>query len=104
MILYNVTINIDASVENEWKTWMINTHIPDVLKTNCFIEAKLSRIHGEEDGGATYSIMYTAKTQDDINLYQNSYSSRLQQEHTQKFQGKFAAFRTLLTVVEEFKV
>ena len=104
MILYNVTVSIDAALENEWTAWMVQTHIPDVLKTKCFFEAKLSRIHGEEEGGRTYSILYSAKTQEDIDLYQRAFSAELQKEHTQKFQGKFAAFRTLLTVVEEFKV
>ena len=51
MILYNVTISIDENVEQKWLQWMKNTHIPDVMKTNCFIECKLSKINGEEEGG-----------------------------------------------------
>ena len=29
MILYNVTVNIDKDVEQDWINWMKNTHIPE---------------------------------------------------------------------------
>ena len=33
MILYNVTVNIDTDVEEDWIEWMKETHIPEVMKT-----------------------------------------------------------------------
>jgi hypothetical protein len=35
--------------------------------------------------------------------YQQHFAPKLQQDHSLRYQGKFAAFRTLLTVIEEFK-
>ena len=64
MILYNVTINIDYDVHDEWLDWMKNKHIPDVLKTGLFIENKICRILAEEDGGKSYSIQYFLKNND----------------------------------------
>lgn len=103
MILYNVTINIDYDVHDEWLDWMKNKHIPDVLKTGLFIENKICRILAEEDGGKSYSIQYFLKNMDDYYTYQKEYASSLQLEHTQKYEGKFAAFRTILEVVHEHK-
>ena len=42
MILYNVTIAIDNNIENEWKKWMSEVHIPDVIATllNVFVEER----------------------------------------------------------------
>ena len=102
MILYNVTVSLDASIEQEWLTWMRSKHIPDVLETGCFKESRLSRVHGEEEGGVTYSVMYVSPSQELLDLYQEKFAPALQQEHGAKYQGKFAAFRTFLTVVEEF--
>ena len=102
MILYNVTVSIDPQIEQEWLAWMRATHIPEVLQSGCFLESKISRIHGEEEGGVTYSIMYTSPTQEKYDEYQRDHAPRLQKDHTEKYQGKFAAFRTLLTVVEHF--
>lgn len=103
MILYNVTISIDPQVHEEWLDWMRKTHIPDVLATGCFTESRISRIHGEEEGGLTFSIMYCSPSQELYDSYQKVHAPKLQAEHSAKFQGKFAAFRTILNVIEEFK-
>ena len=99
MILYNVTISIDAAVEEEWLQWMKEIHIPDVMNTGVFIDNKICRIHAEEEGGKSYSIQYLAKSWNEYNQYQDQFALQLQQEHTLKFAGKFAAFRTILEVV-----
>ncbi len=103
MILYNITINIDYDVHDEWLEWMKQEHIPQVLKTGLFIENKICRIHAEEEGGKSYSIQYLLKNMNDYNQYQNKFAKDLQQEHIQKYDGKFVAFRTLLEVVHETK-
>tara|TARA_B110000305_G_scaffold200411_1_gene227607 strand:+ start:279 stop:593 length:315 start_codon:yes stop_codon:yes gene_type:complete len=99
MILYNVTISIDTNVEEEWLQWMKEVHIPDVMNTGLFIDNKICRIHAEEEGGKSYSIQYLAKSWNEYNQYKDTFSQKLQQEHTLKFSGKFAAFRTILEVV-----
>jgi len=101
-IIYNVTVSIDYIVADEWLQWMKTKHIPDVLNTGLFIEAKLSRILAEESGGASFSIQYLCKNMDDYDTYQKEHAMALQKEHTAKYQGKFASFRTLLKVEEHF--
>ncbi|MDP4596569.1 MAG: DUF4286 family protein [Crocinitomicaceae bacterium] len=103
MVLYNVTVSIDQAAEHEWLAYMRGTHIRDVLQTGCFLECRLSRVNGEEDGGCTYSVMYLAKDQETLDQYQSEFAPALQQDHALHFQGKFAAFRTTLTLLEEFK-
>ena len=103
MILYNVTVSIDPTVETEWLGWMKDKHIPDVMATGCFIESRICRVHGEEEGGITFAVGYVASSQEKFDEYESIYSHSLQEEHGTKFSGKFAAFRTILTVLEEFK-
>ena len=103
MVLYNITINIDYDVHDEWLEWMKKVHIPQVLNTGLFIENKICRIHAEEEGGRSYSIQYLLKNMNDYNHYQNTFAKDLQQEHIQKYDGKFVAFRTLLEVVHDIK-
>jgi len=102
MVLYNVTVSIDPEIQEEWLQWMRSTHIPDVINTGCFIEGKISRIQGEEEGGVTYSIMYLSPSEEIYEEYQRTHAPRLQKEHTEKYAGKFAAFRTILNVIEQF--
>lgn len=103
MILYNVTVSIDPEVHEEWLEWMKTKHIPDVMNTGCFVEARLSRVHGEEEGGMTFAIGYVAPSQSHIDQYQRIHAPELQKEHSAKYDGKFAAFRTMLTILDEFK-
>lgn len=103
MILYNVTVSIDESIHAEWLEWMRTKHIPDVMATGCFLESRISRIHGEEEGGFTFSIMYLSQNQEQYDTYQAKHAPALQAEHAQRYAGKFAAFRTVLSVIEEFK-
>ena len=102
MYIYNVTINIDDRVHNEWLTWM-ETHILEVLNTGKFISAKLTEVLVEEEmGGRTYSVQYTANTKEDLEDYYKEDADRLRQEGLKKFADKMLAFRTELKVIKEF--
>ena len=99
MIIYNVTININDSVREEWIQWMKESHIPDVMKTGCFVENRILKLLVQEESGTSYSVQYTCKTLDDFHRYQKDFAPKLQKEHTEKFKDKFVAFRTLLEEV-----
>lgn len=100
MILYNVTVNVDRQVHEEWLEWMRRVHIPDVMSTGLFLEYRLLRLINEvENDGFTYAIQYLLKSMDDFQLYQCQYAPSLQAEH-QRLYGQYChAFRTLLEVI-----
>lgn len=99
MILYNVTISVEGTIEKEWLKWMREIHIPDVMATKLFVDHKIFKLMNEVDGGTTYAIQYFALDLEDINTYNREHASRLQQEHLQRYQNKAIAFRTLLEQV-----
>lgn len=101
MILYNVTVNIDTDVRDQWLKWMKEVHIPDLLATGMFVECKLARILAEEEGGITYSVQYFARNMDDYDRYIREFAPALQAEHDKIFSGKYVSFRTLLHVVHQ---
>ena len=99
MIIYNVTVNIDLDVETEWVKWMKEVHIPDVMSTGLFLESRMMRVLADDEGGNTYAIQYTAMDMAQYESYQDQHAPRLQAETKKIYDGKFAAFRTLLEVV-----
>lgn len=103
MILYNVTVSIDANIHEEWLEWMRKTHIPQVMETGCFLESRISRVNGEEEGGMTFAVTYLSPTEELFSTYEKEHAPLLQADHASRYQGKFAAFRTTLSVIEEFK-
>lgn len=99
MIIYNVTINIDNDVREEWLNWMKTVHIPEVMATGYFLEHKICRVLVDEEQGTTYSIQYTAANMEDLKEYQANHSPRLQKVTNERYGNKMVAFRTLLEVV-----
>ena len=96
MILYNVTVNIDADVEREWLAWMKETHIPHVMATGLFLESRMFRVLADDDGGTTYAVQYSCADMAHYERYRDEHAPRLQAETQKHYGGKFAAFRTLL--------
>ena len=104
MIIYNVTINVDESIHDEWLSW-IKEHIPQVLATGKFSEAKLTKVLVEEDkGGVTYSIQYRAHSREALDNYYRDHAERLRQKGSARFADKMLAFRTELEVIDEYSV
>ena len=99
MILYNVTVALDPAIHEEWFDWMKNKHIPAVMATGKFEEWKMFRVLNEEEGGITYSIQYFAKDMKTLQEYSTQFAPQLQRDHQEKYEGKIAAFRTLLEQV-----
>ena len=101
MIIYNVTVNIEDDVHEDWITWMKTTHIPEVMSTGYFLENKIAKVLStqEDETGHTYAIQYTCNSMADLEEYQEKHAPKLQEDHTKRYLGKFVAFRTLLEVV-----
>lgn len=102
MIVYNVTVSLEPAIEQDWLDWMKSTHIPDVMNTNCFTKARLSKVQGKEENECTYAISYDCPSDEKYGEYLKNHALTLQKDHTERYYGKFAAFRTLLDVIEEY--
>ena len=104
MIIYNVTSNIDKTVHQQWLIW-IKEHIPQVLATGCFVEAKLTKVLVDDDQGATtYSVQYRANSREDLERYYEKHADALRRDAVQQFADKVLAFRTELEVIDEYSV
>ncbi len=101
MIIYSVTVNIEDEIHDDWLKWMKEIHIPDVLNTGLFTDHRLSKVisHNPEETGTTYNIQYDCKDMKTLHKYQATHAPALQKEHSQRYEGKFVAFRTLLEKV-----
>ena len=102
MVIYNVTVNIEEVSEKEWLHWMQTEHIPEMLELDMFLKAKLTKVRVQEElGGTTYSIQYTANNQEGLDSYYKNHADVLRSK-SNKFAGKFVAFRTELEVIGEY--
>ncbi len=102
MYIYNVTINIDESIHDQWLDWMQQEHIPAMLDTGKFSKALLTRVQiKEEMGGITYSVQYRTDSKETLEQYYSEDAQTLRGQ-SKPFEGKFVAFRTELEVISEY--
>lgn len=103
MIIYNITINVDESIHEDWINWMQEIHVPEVLATGKFTKALMSEVLVKEDlGGVTYSIQYTCDSSELLLKYYQEDAQRLRDAVVKKFGDKFGVFRTEMKIVKEF--
>lgn len=99
MIIYNVTINVDTDVHQEWLHWMKESHVPEVMATGLFLDNRICRVLADDDGGITYAVQYTCADMATYERYRAEHAARLQAETQKRYGSKFATFRTLLEVL-----
>ena len=84
---------------------IIKEHIPQVLATGHFTEAKLTKVLVEEGrGGVTYSVQYRAKSREALESYYKNNADKLRQDALKYFGDKVLSFRTELEVIDEYTV
>jgi hypothetical protein len=101
MIIYNVTIKVEASIADQWLEWLQREHIPDVLQTGCFSSHKLVRLLEVDDSeGPTYAVQYSADSEADYKRYIERHAAGLRDKSLQRWGGRFIAFRSVMQEVE----
>ncbi|MCH2023016.1 MAG: DUF4286 family protein [Saprospiraceae bacterium] len=100
MIIYNVTVKINNEVHSDWLEWMKKVHVADVMQTGYFISNQIARVLGQDEtDGITYAIQYICNDMKALHEYTINEAPALQKEHTERYQGKFVAYRTLLEII-----
>jgi hypothetical protein len=100
MIIYNVTVKTDPSISDDWIKWIIEEHIPDIIKTGCFTDARVLRmLEADDTDGPTYTIQYTAESKALYNLYIDRFSETMRNKSYELWGNKFIAFRSVMQVV-----
>ena len=102
MYLYNVTVNVDLDIEEEWLQWIKDHHIPAVLESGMFVDNQLYRLlHDPHNDGSTYSIQFFARSIDHIDTYLTKFAPTLMEKHNERYRNKHVAFQTVLEFVPQ---
>jgi hypothetical protein len=82
MQVYNISFQIDPSLEFQWLEWMKNNFIPKVMASQNFKENKLYQIKVNADQAPTYTLQLYC---DNIELWQ-AYQELQATDHLQEVQ------------------
>jgi hypothetical protein len=99
MIIYNVTVKVEADIASEWVEWMKEEHIPDLMRTGLFVDSKLCRLlEQDETDGKTYVVQYYLDSMESYDTYISEHAPRMREKGFKRFGSKFIAFRTVMAV------
>ena len=101
MVLYNVTIILEESIQKEWLNWMQTTHIENVMNTGCFVSHRVLKVLDSPNEGITYCVQYIADTMEKYNEYQQRFAAKLQSDFPEQFQNRFVTFRTVMEFISK---
>lgn len=102
MVVFNITFNVDESVETDFIEFTKETFIPLVLKKEEFTDARLCRVLVEEEmGGKTFSLQLTSKDIHLVEEFENNRFPIVYQVLHEKFMNKFVIFTTKMELVHQ---
>jgi len=100
MIIYNVTLSVDPAIADEWVIWMKQEHIPDLINTSLFTDAKLCHLLDQDEStGITYVAQYFCGSVDDYKQYIERHADGMRKKVLERYGDKVIAFRTLMETI-----
>ena len=87
---YEVNMEVDSSIAEEWVEYMRSEHIPEVMQTGVFSSCQFLRIiEPAKEGFECFRITYEAKNLSAIQEYRSEMSPELQRKHNERY-GEYA--------------
>jgi hypothetical protein len=97
MIVYNVTVKVEHSIDKEWIEWIKGEHAAEVIATGCFDSYGLYKVMvDDERDGNTYSVQYHTTDLNRYMEYIHKFANVMRSKGQEKWGDKFVAFRTIL--------
>ncbi len=100
MYIYNLTINVEENIHDEWRQWMEQQYIPEMLATKKFNKASLNRLLAKQQQGITYAVQFESPNRATLKQYYIENHSKMIQR-LQRFKDQIVFFGTEMEVVHE---
>jgi len=101
MIVYNITIRVDRSIDEAWLQWQKEEQIPAILETKLFTEYRIYKLMEQDEiEGNTYIIQLFANTAAQLQEFLQIHDQRLREKAFEKWGDRFISFRTTMELVK----
>lgn len=97
MIIYEITTKVKMELIKKYESYMLETHIPDLIETGYFESAEFARI-----AEGNYRVRYLAKGRETLEKYFESDAIRLRADFIEHFPEGVEVSREILEVLGEF--
>ena len=101
MLIYNITLKTDWTIQPQWLAWMKETYINIIMESRCFNKHQLVRLlEIEEDEGPTYALQLYAVNREKYNSYIENFLLENEAFVYETWKGNVLSFSTLMEVVD----
>lgn len=100
MIIYNITTKIAWHIHDEWKEWLFNAQLPEIMSTGLFEHYQFVRLlEVDDEDGPTYALQLYSASVENIDAYREKHLDEIErQEHT-IWGNDIISFRSLMKVI-----
>lgn len=97
MIIYSITYTVDSGLEQEWLTWIKETHIPRIMRSRRFTRYTLQQlIDPVEKDKKVFNLQFHAAQGDDLNKFLVEDAEIYLGAHDERFGEQVVTFDTVM--------
>ena len=96
-VVYEVRAVVESELCESYEAYMREQHIPDLMKTGCFVEASF-----ETFGDGEYQMRYAASSRLNLDTYLRDHAPRLRQDLASHFPDGITLSRKEWNVLRHF--
>jgi hypothetical protein len=103
MYIYNITFNLEESIQHEWLSWM-DVFFKKASSVGNFTAANIHFVMVKEEmGGVTYAVQFFTPTKEKLDQFMLQELVLLENQLEQNFSGRYVFFHTELKIVSQFQ-
>ena len=100
MLIYNITLKIDWTIQPEWLQWIEEVYITTIMNTACFTHYQMARLlEIDEEEGPMYALQLYAINRKNYNDYIQLHLPQMEKMSYEKWGGDVMSFSTLMESV-----
>ncbi|MFZ4103377.1 MAG: DUF4286 family protein [Sediminibacterium sp.] len=99
MFVYNISFQIDASIESAWLNWLKQHFIPSCLETTCFVNHQLYQLDLAADQPPTFTLQLFSHAATQLAEFQEKHAESLLFSVTEQWGEQCFHFNTSMRIV-----
>jgi len=96
-VIYEVNAIVRSELCESYEMYMTEHHIPDLMKTGCFVDASF-----ETCGEGEYQMRYTAQSREHLDTYFRDHAPRLREDIASHFPDGITLSRKEWNLIKHF--
>ena len=100
MIIYNITTLVSWPIHDDWRKWLFDEFLPEIMDTQLFSHFQVVRLMDvNEDEGPTYAVQLYLKNTADFISYRDKHLRKFQQKEKDVWGDYATSFASLMEVI-----